>query len=174
MKITHTLTAAAIAGLLSIGSFAGIAMAQDVDGAADIRAQIEALNCDSLLDADVRGKLVTSIDDLIASVPTNSADLADALALRGLLAVKISALEADCDDEPTTVVPTPTPTPTSTTPAVRFENCDEVRAANAAPLTRSSVDYRPELDSDNDGIACEDDEPQVERVPQGGVETGGR
>ncbi|MFJ8686732.1 excalibur calcium-binding domain-containing protein [Micromonospora wenchangensis] len=34
-------------------------------------------------------------------------------------------------------------------------NCDAVRAADDAPLFEGEPGYRPELDRDGDGIACE-------------------
>lgn len=36
-----------------------------------------------------------------------------------------------------------------------FANCDEARAAGAAPVRRSDPGYGPHLDRDNDGIGCE-------------------
>jgi hypothetical protein len=63
---------------------------------------------------------------------------------------------------------TPTSTPTASTPAptattapataptsVYYANCDAARAAGAAPLRRGEPGYRPPLDGDNDGVACE-------------------
>lgn len=44
--------------------------------------------------------------------------------------------------------------PTQTT-SVYYPNCAAARAAGAAPLHRSDPGYRPALDRDNDGIACE-------------------
>ncbi|OJW72763.1 MAG: hypothetical protein BGO57_16140 [Sphingomonadales bacterium 63-6] len=43
----------------------------------------------------------------------------------------------------------------SSRPAVFYRNCNEARAAGAAPLHRGQPGYRPEMDGDNDGIACE-------------------
>ncbi len=46
----------------------------------------------------------------------------------------------------------------SSTPApsgVYYRGCNEVRAAGAAPLYRGQPGYRPEMDGDGDGIACE-------------------
>lgn len=49
----------------------------------------------------------------------------------------------------------------SATPASRAESsvfysgCREVRAAGAAPLYRGQPGYRPGMDGDDDGIACE-------------------
>lgn len=36
-----------------------------------------------------------------------------------------------------------------------FPNCDAARAAGRAPIRRGEPGYRPALDRDNDGIACE-------------------
>ena len=59
--------------------------------------------------------------------------------------------------------PTPAPPPGPPSPpppnpppgAVYYANCDAVRAAGAAPLYRGQPGYRPGLDRDGDGIACE-------------------
>lgn len=47
--------------------------------------------------------------------------------------------------------PAPPPPPNG----VYYANCDEVRAAGAAPLYRGQPGYRSGLDRDGDGIACE-------------------
>ncbi|EJF40268.1 excalibur domain protein [Schaalia georgiae F0490] len=36
-----------------------------------------------------------------------------------------------------------------------YANCSEARAAGAAPLYQGDPGYRPGLDRDKDGIACE-------------------
>lgn len=36
-----------------------------------------------------------------------------------------------------------------------FRNCDEARAAGAAPVRRGDPGYGPHLDRDNDGVGCE-------------------
>ncbi|MBM7086921.1 excalibur calcium-binding domain-containing protein [Micromonospora sp. MMS20-R2-29] len=59
------------------------------------------------------------------------------------------------DDTPT---PTPSPTPKKTNkpkPAPYYKNCDAVRAAGDAPLFEGEPGYRPGLDRDGDGEACE-------------------
>lgn len=38
---------------------------------------------------------------------------------------------------------------------VFYRNCAEARAAGAAPLRRGQPGYRPQMDGDGDGIACE-------------------
>ncbi|MFI1677029.1 excalibur calcium-binding domain-containing protein [Streptomyces sp. NPDC020607] len=60
------------------------------------------------------------------------------------------------DDSPTPATPTPTPTTESSTPQdVYYENCDEARAAGAAPLYAGDPGYSLDLDRDGDGVACE-------------------
>ena len=39
--------------------------------------------------------------------------------------------------------------------AVHYSGCNEVRAAGLAPLYRGQPGYRPDMDGDDDGIACE-------------------
>jgi cytoskeletal protein RodZ len=52
--------------------------------------------------------------------------------------------------------PTTTATATPTTGVtVFYANCTEAKAAGAAPLRRGDPGYRPALDRDGDGIACE-------------------
>lgn len=56
--------------------------------------------------------------------------------------------------------PAPAPQPASQPVPERpratfYENCDAARAADAAPLDRNDPGYRPALDRDSDGIACE-------------------
>ncbi len=36
-----------------------------------------------------------------------------------------------------------------------YANCSEARAAGAAPLRRGEPGYRPAMDRDSDGVACE-------------------
>lgn len=51
------------------------------------------------------------------------------------------------------------PTPSSAAPSPSsggvFRNCDEARAAGAAPVRRGDPGYGSHLDRDNDGIGCE-------------------
>jgi len=46
-------------------------------------------------------------------------------------------------------------TPATPPSSVYYRSCAEARAAGAAPLYRGQPGYRPELDRDGDGIACE-------------------
>ncbi len=58
------------------------------------------------------------------------------------------------ESEPSTTGRTTAPT-TARVASVFFNNCAEARAAGAAPLHRGDPGYRPELDRDKDGTACE-------------------
>lgn len=49
----------------------------------------------------------------------------------------------------------PRRTATPAVVGVYFRNCAHARAAGAAPLYRGRPGYRPEMDGDSDGVACE-------------------
>ncbi|MGH6696240.1 thermonuclease family protein [Sphingopyxis sp.] len=49
----------------------------------------------------------------------------------------------------------PRSAPTASPSGVYYRNCKEAWAAGAAPLRRGQPGYRPEMDGDGDGIACE-------------------
>ncbi|MEX5236105.1 excalibur calcium-binding domain-containing protein [Kocuria arenosa] len=68
-----------------------------------------------------------------------------------------------------------------------FENCDAAAAAGVYNIPAGDPRYTPELDSDADGIGCENPDyayvplppvgdvptdPQVEQMPVGGADTG--
>jgi hypothetical protein len=38
---------------------------------------------------------------------------------------------------------------------IHYRDCDEARAAGVAPIANGQPGYRPQLDADGDGIACE-------------------
>ena len=59
---------------------------------------------------------------------------------------------------PAAVAPAPAPAPAAPAPApaaVYYANCAAARAAGAAPLYAGQAGYRPALDRDSDGVACE-------------------
>jgi excalibur calcium-binding domain-containing protein len=45
--------------------------------------------------------------------------------------------------------------PTAVERSQYYETCDEARAAGKAPIRAGEPGYRPELDADGDGLACE-------------------
>jgi Excalibur calcium-binding domain len=56
---------------------------------------------------------------------------------------------------PATPPRVPDPTPTA---SAYFPNCAAAEAAGAAPISRGRPGYRPELDRDGDGVACDPEE----------------
>ena len=74
------------------------------------------------------------------------------LACLTLLAVACGG-ESEATPTPTPTVVQPTPLPGNT----YYANCDAARAAGATPLYRTDPAYRPALDGNGDGIACEED-----------------
>ena len=59
--------------------------------------------------------------------------------------------------------PTVPSAPAAQPPAqqVSYANCDDARAKGAAPIYSGQPGYRPELDSDSDGVGCEVDAPRA-------------
>ncbi|MEU7075791.1 excalibur calcium-binding domain-containing protein [Streptomyces narbonensis] len=58
---------------------------------------------------------------------------------------------------PEATTPEPAPEESTAEPAsAYYENCDEARAAGAAPLLLGEPGYRPGLDRNRDGVACEE------------------
>lgn len=106
-----------------------------------------------------------------------SVDTAERAALAGVLSTCPSQqLPAGAKALPTPVTKTPEPSPVVVPPpaasaatqggssdsdtsssggAVYYKNCAAVRAAGKAPLYRGQPGYRPGLDRDHDGVACE-------------------
>ncbi len=70
--------------------------------------------------------------------------------------VTASGPGANVAEAPPPALPTPlVQTPLPSTQPTYYTNCAAVRAAGAAPLHRGDPGYRPGLDRDGDGIACE-------------------
>ena len=49
----------------------------------------------------------------------------------------------------------PAPAPEPKQESTYYPNCKAAKAAGAAPLYQGEPGYRPELDRDKDGVACE-------------------
>ncbi|MFA7295622.1 MAG: excalibur calcium-binding domain-containing protein [Dehalococcoidia bacterium] len=64
-----------------------------------------------------------------------------------------TATTAPTSNAPTTQPPSSTATVAA---SVSYPSCDAARAAGVAPMKRGEPGYRPGLDRDNDGIACDD------------------
>ena len=74
-----------------------------------------------------------------------------ALFLGAVIAVGI-AVAPVAHAAPTTTTPKPAPTSGS---SVYYPNCKAACDAGVAPIYKGQPGYRPGLDRDNDGIACE-------------------
>ena len=71
--------------------------------------------------------------------------------IAGVIAVGIAGAPV-APAAPATTTPSPAPTTGST---VYYKNCAAACAAGAAPIYQGQPGYRPGLDRDGDGIACE-------------------
>jgi endonuclease G len=71
--------------------------------------------------------------------------------IAGAIAVGVAAAPS-AHAAPSTTTPSPGPTTGSN---VYYPNCKAACAAGAAPIYKGQPGYRPQLDRDNDGIACE-------------------
>ncbi len=56
---------------------------------------------------------------------------------------------------PVVVAPEPAPAPAPAPVDVYYENCDAVRAAGAAPISKGSPGFQRKFDRDKDGIGCD-------------------
>ena len=74
------------------------------------------------------------------------------IALGGVLEA-CGATKDEPEEPPVTSNSVDTSPPAS--PDVYYENCDEARAAGAAPVFAGDPGYGPHLDRDGDGVACE-------------------
>jgi hypothetical protein len=54
----------------------------------------------------------------------------------------------------------------ASTPGVYYANCDDARAHGATNIPRGTDGYRPELDGDNDGFACDETQPATAPAAQ--------
>ncbi|MDB5046644.1 MAG: hypothetical protein JWQ08_2694 [Deinococcus sp.] len=59
------------------------------------------------------------------------------------------------DQDEDTDAPASAPVNSGTAKTVYFASCGAARAAGAAPMRRGQPGYRPEMDGDADGVACE-------------------
>jgi hypothetical protein len=74
-----------------------------------------------------------------------------ALVITGAIVVGIAVGPA-AHAAPSTTTPSPAPTTGS---SVYYPNCKTACAAGVAPIYQGQPGYRPGLDRDGDGIACE-------------------
>jgi hypothetical protein len=89
----------------------------------------------------------------LSQLPAEIQDILDQLPPELLDALPICPVEPPDGGGPP---PPPVVAPVGN-PDPYYENCDDARAQGAAPVYEGEPGYRPELDSDHDGIGCEDD-----------------
>ena len=124
---------------------------------------------------DIEGEL-TSIEnpaDLLALVQPGGGltellaglgeDTVAQILFEGQLLLEMSAadveacLEFPAGEEPAEEEPEPVVVVPVAQPGVHYANCDDARAKGAAPVHADQPGYGAHLDSDNDGVGCEDD-----------------
>ncbi|MCY1703853.1 DNA/RNA non-specific endonuclease [Deinococcus sp. SL84] len=114
------------------------------------------------------GQYEVSIKDLQSFWPEFSVGLPLNAAAPGKLCpgvIPLKRVQASAQTQPgaaprpaTAPAPAPRPRPATPAPApsnVYYANCSAARAAGAAPLRRGQPGYRPAMDRDGDGVACE-------------------
>lgn len=103
---------------------------------------------------------------------TDSRRLVD---VRAELKVAVDVRDKACAPDPTPT-PTPTPAPTTTPAPADDVDCDEVSDREAQAILDRDKNDPHDLDTDGDGVACEEQiapKRDVVRIPVGGVQTGG-
>lgn len=162
---------------------AKIAEAEALVVVRDAKRDLNRLQAAAKSGVEVEGGLqvgdITVVID--ANVKVSTDERAGIDALKGVvsraekkLANLVEKREEKCA-EPTT---TPTPTPTTTPPVDNDVDCDEVSDARAQEILDADRNDPNNLDDDNDGVACEEEEVLVADndvvvTPSGGVNTGG-
>src|SRR5918998_2475022 len=101
----------------------------------------------------------------IGALQSKLDNLADVRDLRD--AAKVARDKA-CAEPVVTPTTPPVTVPPVTTPPVKFKTCDEATAAGLATVPSTDPRYRRALDTDRDGIACEDPEGTPVTAPPAG------
>jgi len=88
----------------------------------------------------------------VSETPAQQAPVQEAPVQQAPVATEAPAQQAPAQQAPATKAPAQQAPAQSD---VYYKNCAEARAAGAAPLHRGEPGYRPGLDADGDGVACE-------------------
>jgi excalibur calcium-binding domain-containing protein len=131
--------------------------------AATVEAQLKSLGFTAIRYVDSSSNMVTMNPSWIVESVNSAGNAVDRDAPVIVHVVQPPAAPAPA---PKTATPKPAPpkttqpappkvTPPKPAPAPYYANCTAAKAAGAAPLYRGQPGYRPALDRDNDGIACE-------------------
>lgn len=197
MRTLRRFAAPSALALALAGAVAAPAAAQDPDPAPPSVAQVCAATgveqVDALLDGVARTDLVGALEPLASlTVPdTDQATIRADVALDDVRTA-LDCAESTTEPEPTTEPPATddpsteppvtdepgTDEPPATGPTddgglpVFYGDCADARLAGAAPITVGQPGYRSGLDSDSDGVACEDSDDESGAGSSGGVDTG--
>ncbi|MCW2683922.1 MAG: hypothetical protein JWP33_1835 [Blastococcus sp.] len=136
------------------------ALATAFDGAAgDLATEIQQeLSALELSDVPALTEFLALLPDRIAGIggdiTTGGEEIATAIEQ---IVACLATLEPPAQEPPTPPQETPQQeTPQQLAPQpVHYENCDDARARGAAPVHAGQPGYRPALDSDSDGVGCE-------------------
>jgi len=155
---------ALVSGLLGLGIGAATGESSDADALARIearavRAERQAEDAeeraeraekqarDTVADAEERtAARAAELDQREAALQQRSAQIDQR-------EQAIAPREAAAESAPEPEAPAPAPEPLAA--GVYYENCSAAREAGDTPLYRGDPGYRPALDRDSDGIACE-------------------
>lgn len=151
MKPHRTLSLIGAAIALTIAT-SGLALATaqepeipDEPAVAQICAATSVEKVDQILNDIASSELIEALDGLVTIGVPDSED--PTVNVSGQLADVKTRLNCDALTSPSA---SPDPTPPL------YADCAAVIAAGEAPLLSTEPGFRPELDSDGDGIACED------------------
>lgn len=97
-----------------------------------------------------------AVADFFADLDADTAAKVEALLTEAAADFEECLPSLPSEPEPTEPRPEPIVHPAPAEPA-GYENCDEVRAAGAAPIHAGQPGYAAHLDRDHDGIGCEED-----------------
>jgi hypothetical protein len=102
--------------------------------------------------ADCAGQLAPTNEQAPAAAPAPAPAPAPAAAAAPAAPAPAPAAVAPAPVVPAPAVPAPAP---AVPAAVYYANCSAAKAAGAAPIFAGQAGYRPALDRDSDGVACE-------------------
>ncbi|WP_211295525.1 excalibur calcium-binding domain-containing protein [Blastococcus saxobsidens] len=118
----------------------------------------------ALTDPTTLPTFVGTLPARVQSVPDLAAELGEELpaAIEGIAGCLPVPTSPPAEEEP----PAPEPAAQPAQHAVHYANCDDARAKGAAPVHAGQPGYGAHLDSDDDGVGCEQDAVAVTHSPK--------
>nr|WP_310168350.1 DUF1524 domain-containing protein [Arthrobacter sp. BE255] len=102
---------------------------------------------------DCAGQLAPTNEQApVAPAPAPAPEPAPVVAAAPAAPAPVAAAPAPAPVAPAPVIPAPAPAAPA---AAYYANCTAAKAAGAAPIFAGQAGYRPALDRDSDGVACE-------------------